>query len=639
MVDKEPKPYRPRRAFIEHDAETSAISEPDNGPDSTPPTVEEQDPADDPVEKQKAPADPVFEPDPEPVIFPGSDAAQTPESLDTRSGFPVLGPLLDDDDVPKPLYRDEVTPTSPSTASGSTASGSTASGSTASGSTAFGSTPPSEETTVRAISFAPRRTPSFDDVETSILPRGRQSSRSASAAETLDDFDDDQDRRSTGSRAKLALIIGAVAAVVIIGLVVGFTVLGIGQTPSTNRSPTAPTGSQASAPSGNPSASPTDGSVELLTDEMLLTPDEAKTLSAKRTWTVAKTQRGPAEDAPVAACFGGDPPEGQPSAQQEVSQVLTGSGNSAPVALHQASSYSSPEEATQAFALAAKTLGSCTPAQSYIAEGRTVSGVGDQSVGVIVATVTGSATESHSVVVSRTGRVVNILDAGKPKTAITVDRVAKTLAAVTATQCTAAGGKCDGTPSVKDGPPPLGGDEPGFLSLGDLPPAGNTVSEWTADAVDQPSSDFAGSSCEGVDWTTVSAESRASRVYLYPQSGNAFFGVNEIVLTEKNSQAANKLAAKIKSNLASCKTRKLTATTTTPKQLSGEGAENAPVSGWTVIVTQKSGDGSSRYRVGVVTTGAKVVYTFLNPTGSYDFSDSQWDAVALRAGVRATQVN
>lgn len=627
MVDKEPKPHRPRRAFIEDDADQSA-AEPENPAQASATPAGTDDPPATPIDEPNrpaAPAAPVVKGDPEPVVAPGSDAAQTPESPDARSGFPTLGPLLDDEDLPKPLYRDEVTPQSPSVVSGSA--------------TPAAAEQPSVETSVRAISFAPRRTPSFDGEETTILPRGRQSVRTGSTAVQLDDFDDDDTGRSTGSRARLALIIGAVAAVVTIGLVIGFTVLGIGRTPSTGPSPTTPSGSGAPASTDDPSGSSTNGSVKLLTDQMLLTPDEAKTLSAKRTWTIEKTQRGPAKDAPVPACFGGDAPEGQPIAQQEVSQLLSSSGKSAPVALHQASSYSSPEEATQAFAIAAKTLGSCAPAESYIAEGRTVSGVGDQSVGVIIATMQGSAPEPHSVVVARTGRVVNILDASSPQTAITVGKVAQTLAAITATQCTAAGGECGGTPSVKDGPPPLGGDEPGFLAVGDLPPAGDTVAEWTADAVDQPSSDFAGSSCEGIDWTTVAAESRASRVYLYPQSGNAFFGVNEIVLTVKDPQAANKLATKIQSNLASCKTRKLTAATTSPTKVSGKGAENVAVSGWTSVVTQKSGDGSSRYRVGVVTTGSKVVYTFLNPTGSYDFSDSQWNAIALRAGVRATQVN
>jgi hypothetical protein len=43
--------------------------------------------------------------------------------------------------------------------------------------------------------------------------------------------------------------------------------------------------------------------------------------------------------------------------------------------------------------------------------------------------------------------------------------------------------------------------------------------------------------------------------------------------------------------------------------------------------------------VGIVSAGPKVIYTFLNPRGDYDFSNHQWDTVAVRGGQRATQVD
>jgi hypothetical protein len=55
------------------------------------------------------------------------------------------------------------------------------------------------------------------------------------------------------------------------------------------------------------------------------------------------------------------------------------------------------------------------------------------------------------------------------------------------------------------------------------------------------------------------------------------------------------------------------------------------------VVSQKSIDGTHKYRVGIVSAGKKVVYTFLNPRDDYDFTDRQWDTVAVRAGERATQ--
>ena len=48
----------------------------------------------------------------------------------------------------------------------------------------------------------------------------------------IDDFES-EGRRGLGQRTKLALLIGAVAAVVVIGLAIGYAVLGIGAQPGT----------------------------------------------------------------------------------------------------------------------------------------------------------------------------------------------------------------------------------------------------------------------------------------------------------------------------------------------------------------------------------------------------------------------
>ena len=54
--------------------------------------------------------------------------------------------------------------------------------------------------------------------------------------------------------------------------------------------------------------------------------------------------------------------------------------------------------------------------------------------------------------------------------------------------------------------------------------------------VELPQEDFVGASCENVNWTTVAAESREMRVYLHPDSGTAYFGVNQIVLKLENAK-------------------------------------------------------------------------------------------------------
>jgi hypothetical protein len=268
-----------------------------------------------------------------------------------------------------------------------------------------------------------------------------------------------------------------------------------------------------------------------------------------------------------------------------------------------------------------------------------VRGVGDQSVSAVIAVLDGKTTSWHSVIVSRTGRVLNIIDASQPGKAISVSDVADALAEVTKKQCAAAAGKCAGDVQVKPGPPPLGGDQPGYFATGDLPPVGGSLTQWNAAPVDLPDENFVGASCETVNWTTVAAEERSTRVYLQPDSGKSYFGVNEILLTTENAKAATALVNKIKKDLETCRERRLTATVEDPEKVSGIGARSAEIAGYTAVVNQKRSDGGSdKFRVGIVAVGNKVVYTFANPKGDFDFTNRQWDTIAVRAGERVTQI-
>jgi hypothetical protein len=191
---------------------------------------------------------------------------------------------------------------------------------------------------------------------------------------------------------------------------------------------------------------------------------------------------------------------------------------------------------------------------------------------------------------------------------------------------------------VKPGPPPLGGDKPGYLATGDLPPAGGSLTPWNAAPIELPQDDFPGSSCETVNWATVPAEARGTRVYLAPDSGKNYFGVNEILITAKDPKAATALVDKIKKDLQTCKERRLTAAVKPLQKVSGVGARSSTIAGYTAVVEQKTSQGTGKYRVGIVSVGNKVAYTFANPKGAFDFTDPQWNTIAVRAGERVTQI-
>ncbi|HEY7043395.1 MAG TPA: hypothetical protein VH419_06990, partial [Nocardioidaceae bacterium] len=464
-----------------------------------------------------------------------------------------------------------------------------------------------------------------DDRSTTILPKTSERRRHR------DELDDDEAdvRPPMGRRTRLALTIGAVAVVVILGLVLGYVALNNGR-PATEPS----TGVSIDTSSGE---TPTPTPVALLDDASMINEQMAKQIDPKRTWQVASTQRGLDANSPRAVCFASDPVEGQPDPQQTIQRLISSTGKNAPALLHQAEAYGTPEEAAQAYVAISKALGSCAVVGAWIDSGRTISGLGDQSAGAIVVVTDAGKQTYHSMVISRTGRVVDVVDVAQPGSAADIGDSARALGEAVTVQCQTSGGACAEKVSVKSGPPPLGGDEPGFLAAGDLPPVGATPTLWVGSTPAPPDADYTGSNCETTDWSKVDATTKTMRTYTL-EGNPSHFGVDQIILTMSDDKAAADLVDKVKKDLESCSDRKLTATVSKPEEIKAPGAENNEVQGWSADVSHKTASSTVKYRVGIVSVGPKVVWTLANPTDNLDFSEDQWKTIALRAGQRASQV-
>ncbi|MET1006690.1 MAG: hypothetical protein ABWX96_14160 [Propionibacteriaceae bacterium] len=577
-------------------------------------------------EDQRPPGGPDRESTPDQDAGSGIDPGRTdhgPESDAPGSDAVTGGGLSDDLEERKPLYRDEV-PGAEEAPKATRPEGSDG----------------AQDDTEARTRITSRPKPPPEDA-TQILPRtrragyiGARSDFDRSDDDDLDDLEDlDDQRPPMAQRTKLALLIAGVAAVAIVGLAIGYAVLNLGDQPTTT--PSGQTSASVSTPGG--SASPSDDPNVILTDASMLTAAQARAVDSSRTWKVALTQRGVDDTSRQPACLDAESLAGQPPSQQTVLRLLSSSGKGAPGILHQADAYATPEEATQAYALSAKALGGCAMTGAYIDSGHLVSGLGDQAVGVVLNVTTDGKTVYRSVVLSRTGRVVNVVDVAQPDKAVKIDGVANAAAAVTNVQCSTATGTCAAKTTVKDGPPPLGGDQPGFLAAGDLPPVGSPDTTWAGTVPGLPDADFTGSGCETTNWVKTEAVRRAARTYLL-QDDSPTFGLDNIVLTHKDAKAAEDLAKKVKDDWDSCAKRKLTATVSEVDKVDGVGASGTEVVGWTATVEQKTTAGTAKYRVGIVSAGTKTVFTFLNPQQKLDLTDDEWHLVAVRAGQRATQV-
>ena len=154
--------------------------------------------------------------------------------------------------------------------------------------------------------------------------------------------------------------------------------------------------------------------------------------------------------------------------------------------------------------------------------------------------------------------------------------------------------------------------------------------------------DFVGSSCENVDFVVGRGGARGA-----PGGRPAPGQRNELLRGQpdrahaQGREGGDGLVEKVKTNLEECKKRRLTATVSDPKKVSGVGTRRAPRSpGHTVMVEQKGTQGSDEFRVGIVQAGRKVAYTFAEPEGRAPTPPTpNWNTISVRAGAkRATQV-
>lgn len=608
MSEEEPEAHRPRRA------------------QSAPPDATEASSSTDPA----GPSEPTEPSGPDRPDRPQEPGSPTEPSGSTETANAAATPP--DEGAPRPLYRDETTEDGTEGRSDPADETSPVAAST--------DHDPSDETTILNRARERKRSRAQEDPDaTTLLPRtaggGRISRRDAN---DMDDDDDDIEADPTANRRRLLMMIGAVAVVAILGLVAGYAIIRTVSQPVAAPAPS-------SSPGGDPGASASTlesepGSTALLTDALMLSAQQAATLDNKRTWRVALTQRGSSTETPhQPACLSPEVADGAPTPQQTVLRLLSSDGSDAPAALHQATAYGTPEEAAQAYAYAARSLGDCAMTGAWVSAGHLVGGVGDQATGVTIQVLDGDTSEFRTVVLSRTGRIVDVVDVAKPDRAVSATRVAKAAGAVLDTQCSVAGGSCSDEPEAQDGPPPLGGDQPGFLASGDLPPEGEDLARWAGTTPSEPDQDLLrGSGCETVNWSKVEAESASHRTYLLSDGSNRF-GLDEVVVTAANEAAATKLAEKVRDDWKNCGGRQLTASVSTIAEVEGPGAQSVDVRGWTTQVTQKADNKTTAYRVGIVTAGPKVAFLFLNPQPDLDLTPEQFDTVTVRAGQRATQIN
>lgn len=330
--------------------------------------------------------------------------------------------------------------------------------------------------------------------------------------------------------------------------------------------------------------------------------------------------------------------DGLPVAQRSPSRKVTASSSPADTVVQAIDVYADDATATQAYAARLVQAGSCADTVALITGANTITGLAD-SAEVVRLTVQEQTDQFHSLLISRTGRSVSLIDV-TTATAVTASDLANAAAAALSRGCGGELGTCPGSISVATSVPPAGNPF-GWLVPADLPRITPGAGRWGA-TEPKTTLDVVGSLCEAINLKTVAGtQSVGQRTLLLADDSSApqGFGVDQVVYTFPDAKGVSTLAGKLDKNLTGCADRAPTATVKEGPAVKGTGANGAKISGSTYLVTQKTGTNTVVFRVAVLSVDTRLVYLLANPSTSFDFSNADWAKVAVRAGERASQAS
>lgn len=379
---------------------------------------------------------------------------------------------------------------------------------------------------------------------------------------------------------------------------------------------------------------PTPTVAPVVNDGDLAAPVDGRKLDAKRTWKASLTEQKLSPTSPRPVCLLANP--GQPNPTLSKLRVLAADGSDGMQLLHQVDAYATATDAQKVFQLREGNLANCYESPTYLVRADKVTGLGDEAVSMTVA-FQDPVTQYDTVLLVRTGTTVHVFDAVKHAEFVGAKEVANAAAGPIARQCTRAKGSCDDTPEVSPTPPPPAG-LPGWLILPDLPRVTPGAGAWTA--TDPTAVTTKGSYCEAMTLATVTGPTgREQRTYLLGNDPAApqNFGVDEVLLTFAKPADAKAFADKLVQNLSTCPKRMLTAKIGDTGTFRGK-VDGTDIQGTTLLVTQATGPNQNTlFRVGVATSGNRVVYLLNNSTKAYDLKLNNFRNVLIRGASRAAQ--
>lgn len=368
-------------------------------------------------------------------------------------------------------------------------------------------------------------------------------------------------------------------------------------------------------PSTTTSASP-------MTRVSLLTADDL-VQGQGGTWVEATTRS-------VTTCL--PKPSGQSTSAQTINFTSSWQNGTA---FHQVELFPSQELAAEAFVSARASLGGCAVQDlTYLANGWEISNLGEQAVGDSY--VLQSATPvHHTVLLIRSGRLLNVLDLGRDRTGVTGEQALKSAWALLNHQTRDAGaGKPPGTTPLIAISQPAAGPTPGELVPADFPQIPGAGGTWSSypNAKDEVG---AKTLC---DETAVSKTPNVKiRLNQGWQPPGEHIWLESFALDFPTNAAASNFYSTLRTNFAKCESRYNNVDVTALRQVSVPTVLGTATGGW--IKIQFTDGNKGRAVQAVLLAGNRVTYVEgnVNKTGAWP-SDAQLDAIFTRIAKRAGEI-
>lgn len=415
-------------------------------------------------------------------------------------------------------------------------------------------------------------------------------------------------------RRTLVAVTGSALALVAAGVLVG-------------RTPTDPHIGQTTSPRGS-------GTAHTVTAAQLLLPEQLTRLDPRRRWHTMSTSSDPSHSPAYAAC--------QPRAASDPRPRATFLRTFASSSHHHERVFQTAEVSRTAAAAAAAHrravhwyAGCQVPRMQLLASYSVPRSGTDETILVLrrwshpVQTLTVGLTRSGVV----TSTILHSID--RPR-GPSVSQFAQTLDDGLSMVCASSGGGCGGRSRPVPSSPPPTGDALGFLGVVDLPPVATLTKRWVGTRPAPATTNPSATVCDRANFSVGSVTAARARVFVIPRAPGLpkQFGISETVGSFDHDSAAAAFVGAASERVRTCARKNLTATVSAT-HIVRRGPVRGTVWRLSFAVNRRT---TVVYRLGLVRNGGRVAEVAFSPAGKYDMSAQAFDALALRAGQRLTEL-